>query len=61
VLRVTVPTQPLATQDDDALASASAVNREMERLILQCPGQYLWAYHRYKQPRQSQTAAEAAR
>ncbi len=61
VLRVTVPTHPLANQDDDALASASAVNREMERLILQCPGQYLWAYHRYKQPRQSQTAGEAVR
>lgn len=31
--------------------SAAAVNRAMERLILQCPQQYLWGYHRYKQPR----------
>jgi KDO2-lipid IV(A) lauroyltransferase len=23
----------------------------MEQLILQAPGQYLWSYHRYKQPR----------
>ena len=31
--------------------SAAAVNRAIERLILQCPQQYLWGYHRYKQPR----------
>jgi KDO2-lipid IV(A) lauroyltransferase len=30
--------------------SAAAVNREMERLILQRPQQYLWGYHRYKSP-----------
>jgi KDO2-lipid IV(A) lauroyltransferase len=26
------------------------INQEMERLILTCPAQYLWAYNRYKQP-----------
>lgn len=31
--------------------SAAAVNRAMERLILRRPEQYLWGYHRYKQPR----------
>ena len=31
--------------------SAAAVNRAMERLIRECPQQYLWGYHRYKQPR----------
>lgn len=36
---------------DDAVAAATAVNRAMERLILQCPEQYLWGYHRYKAPR----------
>jgi len=61
VLRVSLPTQPPANQGDEALASASAVNREMERLILQCPDQYLWGYHRYKQPRPSDTAVEVAR
>jgi KDO2-lipid IV(A) lauroyltransferase len=25
----------------------------MERLILQCPQQYLWGYHRYKAPRRN--------
>ena len=32
-------------------ACALAVNRSMEALILQCPSQYLWGYHRYKTPR----------
>ncbi|KNZ34531.1 MAG: lipid A biosynthesis acyltransferase [Methylibium sp. NZG] len=38
--------------------SAAAINRAMERLILQCPQQYLWGYNRYKQPR-VQAAGEA--
>ncbi|MCL2875645.1 MAG: lysophospholipid acyltransferase family protein [Betaproteobacteria bacterium] len=29
----------------------AAMNREIERLIRQRPEQYLWAYNRYKQPR----------
>ncbi len=33
--------------------SAAAINRAMERLILQCPQQYLWGYNRYKPPRAS--------
>jgi Kdo2-lipid IVA lauroyltransferase/acyltransferase len=28
--------------------SAAVINRAMERLILQCPEQYLWGYNRYK-------------
>ena len=44
---------PTAAADDEALqlAAAGAINRSMEALILQCPGQYLWGYHRYKRPR----------
>jgi KDO2-lipid IV(A) lauroyltransferase len=38
------PALPLA----DAVA---LVNRANEQLILSLPGQYLWAYARYKQPR----------
>ncbi len=38
--------------------SAAVINRAMERLILQCPQQYLWGYNRYKQPRAS-TSGEA--
>jgi KDO2-lipid IV(A) lauroyltransferase len=28
----------------------------MERLILQCPQQYLWGYNRYKSPRRADPA-----
>jgi KDO2-lipid IV(A) lauroyltransferase len=48
VVHVCAPSAPLP---DDERAAAAAMNREMERLILQCPRQYLWGYHRYKQPR----------
>ena len=40
--------EPLATQLDAAVLQ---INREMERIIRQCPAQYLWGYARYKQPR----------
>ena len=43
-------------QAESATAAACAVNRAMERLILQCPGQYLWGYHRYKHPRRAADA-----
>jgi Kdo2-lipid IVA lauroyltransferase/acyltransferase len=33
--------------------AAATINRAMERLILQCPQQYLWGYHRYKAPRKN--------
>ncbi len=39
--------QPLA---DTLEAAVVQVNQEMERLIRECPAQYLWAYARYKQP-----------
>jgi Kdo2-lipid IVA lauroyltransferase/acyltransferase len=35
-------------------AAARVINQAMERLILKCPQQYLWGYHRYKAPRKSQ-------
>ena len=40
---------PLAAQLDRAVLQ---VNQAMEELIRACPGQYLWGYARYKQPRQ---------
>jgi KDO2-lipid IV(A) lauroyltransferase len=39
---------PLAGELEPAVAQ---INREMERLIRECPGQYLWGYGRYKTPR----------
>jgi Kdo2-lipid IVA lauroyltransferase/acyltransferase len=35
-----------------AQAAAEAINRSMQAVIDQRPEQYLWGYHRYKQPRQ---------
>lgn len=32
--------------------AAAQVNGQMERLVRECPQQYLWGYARYKQPRQ---------
>ena len=40
----------------DEAAAATAINRSMESVILQKPSQYLWGYHRYKQPRQAEAA-----
>ncbi len=42
---------PLPEGAEDEAASALAVNRSMEAVIRQKPSQYLWGYHRYKQPR----------
>jgi KDO2-lipid IV(A) lauroyltransferase len=36
---------------EDQTESAAVINRAMERLIMQCPQQYLWGYERYKRPR----------
>lgn len=41
-----------ATLPADAVAAASAINQAMAQVIAECPGQYLWGYARYKQPRQ---------
>ena len=39
------------------LAAAAAINRSMEAVIRQRPEQYLWGYHRYKQPRRAEAAS----
>lgn len=40
--------RPLAASAPEAVAQ---MNEEIERLIRECPTQYLWSYGRYKQPR----------
>lgn len=57
VLHVRELQQPLPSSLDDAVV---AINAEMERLIRECPQQYLWSYARYKQPREERGAPEAA-
>ncbi len=44
----------------DAAACAAVINQAMEQLILQAPGQYLWSYQRYKQPRPAGTVPATA-
>ena len=48
----TVHVSPLEVSlDGDLTEGVIRVNEAMERLIRQCPQQYLWGYGRYKQPR----------
>lgn len=42
---------PEIARDASAEAAAATINAAMESLIRRAPGQYLWGYHRYKQPR----------
>ncbi len=64
-LPVPLPARPRRVAADDGagdqqgadeqawlLASATVLNHAMEWVIQQLPTQYLWGYHRYKQPRQ---------
>ena len=53
------PLPEKAGLDEEAWATAAAgcINRSMEAVILQHPDQYLWGYHRYKQPRRAEGAA----
>ncbi len=41
------PAQPITGTTEER---AQQINHEIERLILQCPAQYLWGYNRYKCP-----------
>lgn len=38
----------------EGVSFETAMNRALEKLIRHCPGQYLWAYDRYKTPKSSQ-------
>ncbi len=50
---------PAETLEGDAGQRCAAINRDIERLILRCPAQYLWGYHRYKKPKTGDAAAHA--
>lgn len=50
--------EPLA---GDARLAAAQVNAEMERLIRECPAQYLWGYARYKPPADTAPAENTTR
>jgi KDO2-lipid IV(A) lauroyltransferase len=48
---VHVEPAPQIAKDAPPAVAAAALNAAMEDLIRRAPGQYLWGYHRYKQPR----------
>jgi len=49
-----LPEADAAASGHHQAESAAIINRAMERLIRQCPQQYLWGYNRYKQPRSAE-------
>jgi KDO2-lipid IV(A) lauroyltransferase len=51
-----LPGSDLAAQT----AAATVMNKTMENVIMQDPGQYLWGYQRYKQPREMDAAPAAS-
>lgn len=53
VVRFSAFDEPLPESPEAQAESAAAINRAMERLILQRPQQYLWGYDRYKAPRRA--------
>lgn len=55
VFRLSAPVEAL---EGDLQARVATMNREIERVILQCPGQYMWGYNRYKKPRAARVTAE---
>ncbi|MBP6279562.1 MAG: lysophospholipid acyltransferase family protein [Rhodocyclaceae bacterium] len=44
----------------DLAARTAQINFEIEQLIRRCPGQYLWAYNRYKVPAGAEPPPDAA-
>jgi KDO2-lipid IV(A) lauroyltransferase len=48
------------TPAPDLLQAVTLVNQANEALILSLPGQYLWAYSRYKQPRRPDVPSQGA-
>ncbi len=56
VMRLYPPTLPL---EGDLEARCATINREVERLIMLRPEQYLWGYNRYKTPRSVRSEEDA--
>lgn len=48
IVRARPPAEPL---EGDVAARCAVINREVERMVRECPAQYLWNYERYKVPR----------
>lgn len=57
-LRAMGEAMPLLRDDPTGALGASAISRELEALIRECPEQYLWGYNRHKNPRAAARSAE---
>lgn len=53
--------EPVTAIEGTLEERCALINREVERLILSCPGQYLWGYNRYKIPKGVEPPQEVAR
>ncbi|MDR1424139.1 MAG: lysophospholipid acyltransferase family protein [Azoarcus sp.] len=51
---------PAENCDGSLAARCAAMNRDIERLVQQCPQQYLWAYNRYKKLSHGMRGSEQA-
>jgi KDO2-lipid IV(A) lauroyltransferase len=51
---------PAGTDAQAQVEAATIINETMEREILDDPGQYLWGYNRYKNPRAADSVDAAA-
>lgn len=51
---------PQIDGDSTPESAAATINQAMEHLILDAPDQYLWGYHRYKQPRGQAAGVQAS-
>jgi Kdo2-lipid IVA lauroyltransferase/acyltransferase len=52
-----LPSRAGLSEHEWSTAAATVINRSMEAIIALKPEQYLWGYHRYKQPRPMDTSA----
>lgn len=52
-----LPSRAGLSEEAWSTAAATVINRSMEAMIVRKPEQYLWGYHRYKQPRALETGA----
>ncbi len=57
VVRISPLPEPLPPIEAGEVAAATVMNRAMEWMVRERPEQYLWGYHRYKQPRRQDIAA----
>ena len=54
--RLVIRQAETAINGDDEVTAATALNKSIEKCIMECPEQYLWAYRRFKQRPHGETS-----